>query len=87
MEFIPFLGTKTNLKKCNMIDTNPESSISESNSNSMISKTPTSVHTLAGDGVKDDLTGDLDRTSNCLTLRPGSGTCKYHVRLKITMPE
>lgn len=55
-----------------MIDTNPESSISGSNSNSMISKTPTSVHTLADDGVKGDLTGDLDRTSNCLTLRPGN---------------
>lgn len=77
MKFIQFSGTKTNLKKCNMIDTNPESSISGSNSNSMISKTPTSVQVLAGDGVKDDLTGDLDRTSNCLTLRPGSGTCNY----------
>lgn len=87
MKFIQFSGTKTNLKKCNMIDTNPESSISESNSNSMISKTPTSVHTLAGDGVKDDLTGDLDRTSNCLTLRPCSGTCNYHARLKITMSD
>lgn len=62
------LGTKvSNSKKCNLIDTNQESSVSGSNSNSMISKTPTSVHTLAGDVPKDD----LDKTSNCLTIRPG----------------
>lgn len=45
----------TNSKKCDMIDTNPESSLSESNSNSMISKTPTSEQTIAGDMLKEDL--------------------------------
>ncbi|XP_031617053.1 uncharacterized protein KIAA0513 [Contarinia nasturtii] len=66
----------TNTKKCNMIDTNPESSLSESNSNSMISKTPTSVHTLAGDLPKEDSidvnqTKDADKTISCLSIPRG----------------
>lgn len=59
-----------------MIDTNPESSFSESNSNSMLSKTPTSVHTLAGDLPKQDSiqanqSRDADETMNCTSLQPG----------------
>lgn len=58
-----------------MIDTNPESSLSGSNSNSMISKTPTSVHTLAGDipkeGATDAITTkETDKTNN-LTIPAG----------------
>lgn len=58
-----------------MIDTNPESSLSGSNSNSMISKTPTSTHTLAGDVPKEDSLDtnalkETDKTSN-LTIPPG----------------
>lgn len=55
-----------------MIDTNPESSLSESDLNSMISKTPTSVHTLAGDLPKDDTNPakDTDKINN-LTIPPG----------------
>lgn len=70
------LGSKAaNVKKCNMIDTNPESSLSESNSNSMISKTPTSTHTLAGDMPKEDSLDtnamkETDKASN-LTIPPG----------------
>lgn len=67
-----FIGTKTSSsKRSNLVDTNPESSISGSNSNSMISKTPTSVQTLAGDAPKDDSLDELEKTSNCLTIRPG----------------
>lgn len=49
-----------------MFDTNQESSMSESNSNSMISKTPTSTHTLAGDIPKDDTqsTKEMDKINN-----------------------
>lgn len=71
------LGSKSsNAKKCNMIDTNPESSFSESNSNSIISKTPTSVHTLAGELPKDDSidanqTKDADKTISCLSIPRG----------------
>lgn len=36
---------------CNMIDVNPESSLSVSNSNSMISKSPTSLTTATDDGL------------------------------------
>lgn len=58
-----------------MIDTNPESSLSESNSNSMISKTPTSVHTLAGDMPKETIydvnaTKETEKTNN-LTVPAG----------------
>lgn len=67
------LGSKVvNAKKCNMIDTNPESSFSESNSNSMLSKTPTSVHTLAGDVPKADsidTNHHMDKMS--LSIPPG----------------
>ena len=55
-----------------MIDTNPESSFSESNSNSMLSKTPTSVHTLAGDVPKADSVDTnqhIDKMS--LSIPPG----------------
>lgn len=66
----------SNPKRCNMIDINSESSISASNSNSAISKTPTSV-TLAGDSMKDDEVVNANQTcssaklNNCLTLPPG----------------
>lgn len=66
----------TNPKKCNMVDVNPESSISGSNSNSMISKTPTSSHTLAGDLQKDEhldpnRINETEKTGSCLTIPPG----------------
>lgn len=59
-----------------MIDTNPESSISESDSNSMLLKTPTSVPTLAGDLPKQDSIEanqckDADETINCTSLMQG----------------
>lgn len=71
------LGSQTkNPKKCNMIDVNAESSLSASNSNSMISKTPTSVHTLAGDLPKDEFVDtnqaiDLEKVNSNLTAVPG----------------
>lgn len=63
-----------------MVDVNPESSFSASNSNSMISKTPTSVHTLAGDLPKDELIDtnqaiDIEQVSSCLAVVPG---CEYN---------
>lgn len=68
-----FVGSKAaNAKKCNMIDTNPESSISESNSNSMLSKTPTSLHTLAGDVPKaDSIDTNHHRDKMSLSIPPG----------------
>lgn len=65
-----------------MIDVNPESSISGSNSNSMISKTPTSSHALAGDLQKDELIdtnriNQTEKTSSCLTIPPG---CKCEMK-------
>lgn len=60
-----------------MIDINSESSISASNSNSAISKTPTSV-TLAGDAMKDEeflnanqTCGSSAKLNNCLTIPSG----------------
>lgn len=55
-----------------MIDTNPESSFSESNSNSMLSKTPTSAHTLAGDVAKaDSIDTNLYMDKMSLSIAPG----------------
>lgn len=70
------LGLRSsNPKRCNMIDINSESSISGSNSNSAMSKTPTSV-TLAGDSMKDELvhqnqTCASAMLNNCLTVPTG----------------
>ncbi|XP_055299700.1 uncharacterized protein KIAA0513 isoform X2 [Sitodiplosis mosellana] len=66
----------TNAKKCNIIDTNPESSFSESNSNSMLSKTPTSVHTLAGDVPKADSI-DTNQHMDKMSLSIPPGTAAY----------
>lgn len=76
VEFIILGSHVSNAKKCNMIDVNPESSLSASNSNSMISKTPTSVHTLAGDLPKDEFIDtnqaiDMEKVNNCLSVVPG----------------
>lgn len=65
-----------------MIDTNPESSFSESASNSMLSKTPTSI-TLAGDLPKElsmdaNQSKDADKTSTCLSIPAG---CVYQTIL------
>lgn len=58
-----------------MIDINPESSISLSNSNSMLSKSPTSFTTATDDGAKGSVSGTAN-TENRAERKCSSGTTK-----------
>lgn len=62
--------------RCNLIDINSESSMSASNSNSAISKTPTSITLAGGDSIKDEFLNanqmcGSTKLSNCLTIPSG----------------
>lgn len=62
-------------KDSNMVDTNPESSISISTSNSMMSKSPTSVHTIPAEMLKQEFPDakairSSNTTNNFLNVLP-----------------
>lgn len=77
-----FVGSQSTPKKCNMIDVNPESSFSGSNSNSMISKTPTpaGVDLPTDEFIDTNQAIDMEKVNNCLSVVPGCGKIKFNFK-------